>query len=118
MAAFGADVSTGMALDPSMVEETPMELQTPITTAASSVESSAVDGDDTAGKIYSTEETDQFADAPGGALPPAVKSFLGHRQFNTTSTVMARNTIANPDLPQIFFTLVSFMCELPDCCVD
>jgi hypothetical protein len=53
---------------------------------------------------YQSEETDSFAAAPGGALPPKVKTFLGNRRFNTTSTIMASNTIVNPDLPQIFFT--------------
>ena len=105
MAAFGADVTTGMALDSGMVDD-----RTDTGMASMSIESAEqnnVQGvGDTPGsaRAYETEETDAFAEMPGGALPPAVKTFLGHRQFNTTSTVMAKNTIANPDLPQIFFT--------------
>lgn len=109
MAAFSADVSTGMALDSGMVDDrTEAEMAS---MSIDSTEKKSVPGvGDTPGsaRAYETEETDAFAEMPGGALPPAVKTILGHRQFNTTSTIMAKNTIANPDLPQIFFTWVFF----------
>lgn len=108
MAAFGADLSRGMAVEPSMVEVGTMDIDdsAELGMESSTCTSSMLIDEDTPAStsMYSCDESDQFAQAPGGALPPAVKSFLGARQFNTTSTVMAKNTIGNPDLPQIFFT--------------
>ena len=73
-------------------------------TKVSAGASEAIESPATTTSAYTSEETEHYKDVPGGALPAGVKTFLGHRQFNTTSTVMVANTIASPDLPQIFFT--------------
>jgi hypothetical protein len=103
MAAFGADVSSGMAVD--MQEEEPAPTTVPKTISSPSPVLMEISEDTTVTASPCCSETDQFAEEPtGDALPKSVKTFLGNRQFNTTSTVMASNTIVNPDLPQIFFT--------------
>ena len=107
MASFCADISEyivtdapseSMSISPMCTEEH-CKL-----TAIGTEEMEISENESISGSTYATEETDAFAEAPGGAIPPTVKNFLGNRQFNTTSTVMATSTIANPDLPQIFFT--------------
>lgn len=105
MSAFAADVSRGVALDCMEVIDDVAKGESESNTCGSATMEIS---DDHASCEYVAEDADGFDESGLGAIPPAVKSQLSRRQFNTTSTVMASNTILNPDLPQIFFTSVLF----------